>query len=203
VAFLRNKQSSTGAVSIPDDLSSPDSDDRKGRPTPKRKESEAANKRPLVASDRKAASRDSRSSTKSAQRAERAKQYQGMKAGDERFLPAKDKGPERRFVRDWVDSRWNIAEFFLPMAVIFLIAMILTASSGGLASFVIVVALYALVIVAVIDGFVMWRQLRKRLIQKFGTVTKGTTMYALMRAFQIRRVRLPKPRSPKHGARPE
>jgi hypothetical protein len=205
VAFLRSKQTddprgtdSTSTPESPDDVA----DDRKGRPTPKRKVSEAANKRPLVAPARGAAPRGAAAGTKAERRAARDRQYQGMKAGDERFLPAKDKGPERRFVRDWVDARWNIAEFFLPFALVFFVLMIFTSQSTSPVSFVVLVALYLLVLVAVVDAFVMWRGLRKRLVAKFGAVPKGTAMYAIMRSFQIRRARMPKPASRKHGSRP-
>jgi hypothetical protein len=82
----------------------------KNRPTPKRRDQEAANKRPLIVTDRKVA----RSKDKVARREGMAKQRAGMLAGDERYLPARDKGPRRRFIRDSVDARWNIGEFMLP-----------------------------------------------------------------------------------------
>jgi hypothetical protein len=49
--------------------------------------------------------------------------------------------------------------------------------------------------VAVGDAFLMWRRLKKRLAAKFGAdgVPKGGAMYAVMRAFQMRRSRMPRP----------
>ena len=44
-----------------------------------------------------------------------------MKAGDEKFLPARDQGPVRRFIRDWVDSRISVAEFLLPLLLVILL----------------------------------------------------------------------------------
>ena len=44
-----------------------------------------------------------------------------MQTGDERNMPAKDRGPVRRFIRDADDARWNLGEFFLPVAAIFLV----------------------------------------------------------------------------------
>jgi hypothetical protein len=211
VAFLRSKQTDdtldTGTP-VAEQPSVDGVDGRKGRPTPKRKEAEAANKRPLVASSsrRGTAARAGGGTAKEArarQREVRSREYQAMKAGDERYLPAKDKGPERRFVRDWVDARWNIAEFFLPLALVFFVAMIVTSRSADVASFVVLVALYLLVLIAVVDAFIMWHGLKKRLRAKFGAVPKGTAMYAVMRAFQIRRARMPKPSSRSHGPRPE
>jgi hypothetical protein len=170
----------------------------KGRPTPKRKVSEAANKRPLVPNDRRAAAKSAREK----QREMRDRQYQAMQTGDERYLPPRDKGPVRRYVRDHVDARWNLGEFFLPIALVFIVMSLLTAQNQGLA-FVTVMALYVIVLLTIVDAFIMWRGLRKRLVRKFGEVPKGTVMYAVMRAFQLRRARLPKPVHKKHGVYPE
>jgi len=170
----------------------------KGRPTPKRKVSEAANKRPLVPNDRRAAAKSAREK----QRAVRDREYQAMQTGDERYLPPRDKGPVRRYVRDHVDARWNLGEFFLPVALVFIVMSLLTAQNQALAFFT-VMALYVIVLLTIVDAFVMWRGLRKRLVRKFGEVPRGTVMYAVMRAFQLRRARLPKPAHKKHGVYPE
>ena len=195
MALLRNKQSKNPEPALSPEAAPGES---KGRATPKRKDAEAANKRPLVPVDRRAAGRDA----KSQQREARARQYQAMKAGDERYLPAKDKGPERRYVRDHVDARWNIAEYFLPIALVFFVVMIVTTGRDAAISFVILAALYALVLIAVVDAVIMWFGLKKRLRAKFGEVPKGTAFYAVLRAFQLRRSRMPKPAHPKHGVYP-
>lgn len=170
----------------------------KGHPTPKRKTSEALNKRPLVPTDRKAAGKSARV----ANRAQRDREYQAMQTGDERYLPAKDKGPVRRYVRDHVDARWNLGEFFLPVAMVFVLATFAFASNP-VASTVVVLSLYVVVLVTIIDAFIMWRGLKKKLYAKFGadSYLKGLAMYAVMRGFQIRRARLPKPMV-KHGEYP-
>ncbi len=175
-------------------------DTGKGHATPKRKVAEAANRRPLVPADRKAAAKDARAQ----QRVERDRQYAAMQTGDERYLPAKDKGPKRRYVRTYVDARWNIGEFFLPVAIVMLLLnMALTSVSPNLA-FLGLLLLYVFIIAMVLDGVVMWRRLRKRLIAKFGAdaIERGLMMYAVTRVFQIRRARLPKPQV-KHGEYPE
>lgn len=161
----------------------------KGRPTPKRKEAEAANKRPLVPADRKAAARESRSRG----REQRELEYRAMQTGDDRNMPARDRGPVRRFVRDWVDARYNLGEFFLPAAAVFLVLQF-TLARTALAFFAIL-ALYIYILASALDAFFLWRRLRKRLIAKFGptTQTKGLAMYAVLRAFQLRPSRMPKP----------
>ncbi|GEK19684.1 DUF3043 domain-containing protein [Cellulomonas xylanilytica] len=172
----------------------PTSDPGKGRPTPKRKVAEAANKRPLVAPATKKASRERA-------KAQRDLEYRAMQTGDERNMPAKDRGPVRRFIRDSVDARWNLGEFFLPMAAVFLVIQFALAQTG-LAVFAIL-ALYVYIIAAVIDGWLMWRGLKKRLVAKFGIeqIPRGAAMYAVLRAFQIRPSRMPKAQV-KHGQRP-
>ena len=169
----------------------PPTDAGKGRPTPKRKDSEAANKRPLVAPASKKASRERA-------KAQRDIEYRAMQTGDERNMPAKDRGPVRRFIRDSVDARWNLGEFFLPVAAVFLVIQFALAKTG-LAVFAIL-ALYVYIIAAVIDGWLMWRGLKKRLVAKFGIeqIPRGAAMYAVLRAFQIRPSRMPKAQV-KHG----
>ena len=67
--------------------------------------------------DRKAATKRARD----ARRIDMAKQREALASGDERYLPARDKGPVRKFARDFVDSRYRVAEFFLPLAVVILV----------------------------------------------------------------------------------
>lgn len=197
--FSRNKPSATTPAPDPVDAAAEiERGAGKGRPTPKRKVAEAANKRPLVPNDRRAAAKAARDK----QREMRDRQYQAMQTGDERYLPARDKGPVKRYVRDHVDARWNLGEFFLPVALVFIVLSLFTAGNTDLA-FVTVMALYGIVLLTVIDAFVMWRGLRKRIRAKFGEVPRGTVMYAVMRAFQLRRARLPKPAHKKHGVYPE
>ena len=85
----------------------------KSAPTPTRREQEAARKRPLVPTDRKQASRDSRGQVNAARERARA----GMAAGEEKYLPVRDKGPQKRYVRDYVDARTSVGEILLPLLV--------------------------------------------------------------------------------------
>ncbi|ACZ31041.1 hypothetical protein Xcel_2022 [Xylanimonas cellulosilytica DSM 15894] len=171
----------------------------KGRPTPKRSQAEAANKRPLVPADRRAAARDARAK----QKENRAKAYAGMQRGEERFLPARDRGAQRRYIRDYVDARWNLGEFFLPVAFGFILANFVVLQFGEVAAFIVLVALYVIVLVAIADAVILWFRLKRKLIEKFGTLEKGTAMYAVMRAFQLRRSRIPRPTHKSHGVWPE
>ncbi len=158
----------------------------KNRPTPKRRDQEAANKRPLINTDRKAA----RGQDKVARREALAKQRQGMLTGDERYLPVRDKGPRRRFIRDSVDARWNLGEFMLPVMLLVLLLSFVRTSWALMSVFVLV---YGLIGLSLVDAILMWLRTKKKITEKFGGAERGDAMYAIMRAFQMRRTRMPKP----------
>lgn len=158
----------------------------KGRPTPTRREREAANRRPIVGGS---------SEDKKAARArltnEREKARVGMANGEERYLPAKDKGEQRKFVRDWIDARWNVGEIMMPVLVLFLIVGF-AASQTVIASYALLLV-WAFVALFVLDCIVLWLSFRKKLTAKFGSMQRGTFLYILTRAWQLRFLRLPKP----------
>jgi hypothetical protein len=118
-----------------------------------------------------------------------AKQREALASGDERYLPARDKGPVRKFVRDYVDSRYRVAEFFLPLAVVILV-MSVAGRMQSLSLLLWLVVIVAIVIDSVVTGIRLRGQLRKRFPDKS---TKGALAYGLMRTLQMRRLRLPKP----------
>ncbi|ROP65784.1 DUF3043 family protein [Curtobacterium sp. PhB130] len=158
----------------------------KGRPTPSRREREAANRRPLVGNtpvDKKAA--------RARLTNEREKARVGMANGEERYLPAKDKGEQRKFVRDYIDARWNVGEVMMPILVIFLIVGFV-ASQTAAASYALLLV-WAFVALFIIDCLVLWFVLRRKLTAKFGEFQKGSFLYILTRAWQLRFLRLPKP----------
>ena len=157
----------------------------KGRPTPTRKEAEAAARaRAKAARNPKAAKGQAR-----AMRAERSQEIRaGMKAGDERYLLPRDRGPVRRFVRDYVDTRLNMAEFAMPLLIFSLLAQVAGAVQLGVG------IMNATVLVVIIDGVWLRFRLRRQLTERFGKEhLKGTTFYAFMRALQMRFMRVPKP----------
>ncbi len=160
----------------------------KGAPTPTRREQEAARKRPLVPTDRKEAARTARQ--KQAEAREKARV--GMAAGDERYLTARDRGPQRRFVRDYVDARFSIGEFLIP---VMLLVIVLTFLPWAEAQAYGLIALWGFFLIAVIDCIVLGFLVRKRIGEKFGAskIERGLRWYAAMRALQLRIMRLPKP----------
>ncbi|GAA1631498.1 DUF3043 domain-containing protein [Georgenia ruanii] len=162
----------------------------KGRPTPKRKDAEAQNRRPLVVNDRKEAKRRAREVRNEAY----ARQRQAMITGDERYLPVRDKGPIRRYAREYVDARWSIAEFFMPFALLMIVAMMFVSRFPQFAE-VMVLGMYAVLLVAIADSLILVFFLKRRLRAKFGDkdIPPWTGFYAFGRSFYWRRLRQPKP----------
>jgi hypothetical protein len=160
----------------------------KGAPTPRRSQQQAQNKRPLVPTDRKLAKEQARTH----RMAQQEKMRLANETGDERYLSPRDKGPQKRFARDFVDSRWMVGEFLMFIILIFLVVAF-TMSKSAVIQANITLGLWVVLLITIVDAFIMSRQLKKRLVAKFGSVNRGVLWYASMRGLQFRKLRLPKP----------
>lgn len=167
----------------------PEKVDGKNRPTPSRREAEAA------ARQRAKAGMDKKSAQKvlKERRAESNRQVrEGMRTGDPRYLMERDKGPVKAFVRDYVDVRISFMEFLLPVLVIIMVLQFsgvktLQVFSQGLWS--------ATILLLVIETAWILSRLGREIKIRFPEEnTRGWRFYALMRAIQIRKLRMPKPR---------
>ena len=171
------------------DLQSPTDPSRpqgKGRPTPKRREAEAANRRPLVGAE---TSRSPEAKAKA--RAARAAAREAMLRGDERHLGPRDRGPERRFLRDAVDVRRSIGEFLLPVMITVLALSLIPNDTARIASFIVA---YGLMLFAILDSWWLWRRVKRQFTEAFGHEPgRGSVWYVVLRAFQMRRSRIPRP----------
>nr|WP_246220931.1 DUF3043 domain-containing protein [Phytoactinopolyspora mesophila] len=160
----------------------------KGRPTPKRSEAEQARKervRPPL--NKREAMRKERERIKS----QRSRARQAMASGDERYFLARDQGPERKFLRDYVDSRRGVGEFFLPIILIVLFGNFIPIPQIQLMMMTVwLVVMIMLFVDMTFLGIRVKREFRKRFPDDD---RRGHVFYALMRAMQIRRLRLPKP----------
>jgi hypothetical protein len=154
----------------------------KGRPTPSRRDAEAAARA-------RAKAAQGQGKSKRSVRAERSRDIrQHIKDGDERYLPARDRGPVRRFVRDYVDHRLCMAEFSIPLLFSSLLASAAGHQNlgGGIMN--------ATLLVVVLDSVLLRFRMRREMQRRFPDESyKGTTFYAFMRALQLRFLRLPKP----------
>lgn len=162
-------------------------DGGKGRPTPSRKEAEAARmarvRTPRSRKEQSAAARNARFESSQKMRA-------AMKSGDERYLPARDKGPLRRFTRDYVDTKFTIAELILPLLILTMIFG--WSGNNTLAWFG--NAFMTLMLLAVVANLLWLRfGLHRQLKRRFPDASrKGLTYYAVVRALQLRFLRMPK-----------
>jgi hypothetical protein len=173
-----------------------DTPSAKGRATPSRKEAEAARKKamkqPMTRKEQAKRERDARSQI-------RERQQAALKSGDEKYLPPRDRGPVRRLTRDYIDRRWIIAEFLLPILIVSFVVTTVPALAGlGL------VLWLAVSLLTVIDEIFLIRGLRKEVARRFpGESTRGITLYVLLRSTQLRRFRLPKAQIARGAPLPE
>jgi hypothetical protein len=163
----------------------------KGRETPKRPSAQRRRATQAAPTNRRQAYRRSRD----ARREQRAEAMEGMRAGDERYLLARDRGPERALVRDIVDSRRTVGTWFFGGALIVLIG-----SSGAMPVEVRLASnlLWALLAIGVIlDSVLISMRVKKLIRQRFPRTTQrmgSLYLYAIMRGITFRRMRMPRPR---------
>jgi hypothetical protein len=171
-------------------------DSKKGRPTPRRKDAQPKRHTlaPVVTKDEKKRLREE---TRVARLAAR----EAYMRGEESALPARDRGPARRFVRDYIDARRSIGEYFLPIIfIVLLLTLIPTSATVGdnkgipITQLLSIGVMYSVLIVSVLDGFILTRKIRKAVTARFPeTPVKGLGMYGWLRSTQMRRMRTPKP----------
>ncbi|GHH62914.1 hypothetical protein GCM10017673_02910 [Streptosporangium violaceochromogenes] len=166
----------------------------KGRPTPKRRDAEGRRRQPVNApQNRKEAYRQLRER----QAHDRAKAREGMLRGDERYFPARDRGPARGFAREWVDSRRVISQYFLPFSLVILLLTWIPFPEPirGYVYVAVITFGWPLMMVGVLFTSI-WVSVRvkKLAAEKFpGENVKGVGFYAAMRALQMRKLRFPPP----------
>jgi len=182
------------------ELSTDDEAGGKGRPTPSRREAEAERKERLKATARgenktKARTSGAASTTREARNEARKR----VLAGDERALSARDRGPERRYARDLVDSRHTVGEYFLYLAIgVLVIGLIRVPILQVLSQLLLV----SIVLGLAVDSYRIHRSTTRALQAKFPTSDlSGVARYAVMRGMVTRRMRVPKPQV-KRGWKP-
>ena len=183
---MSRRSNSDSSAAAPD--AAPTKTGGKGRPTPTRKEAEAAararaktprSRKEIVAANRRARSEAS------------AKVREAFRTGDDKSLPARDRGPVKRFVRDYVDVRFSFIELLLPILVLTLL-LGFSSNANVIASSQII--MLGAMIFIVLEMLFLRIRLRKELRTRFPDADlKGTTYYAIMRAMQMKFLRLPKP----------
>jgi hypothetical protein len=163
----------------------------KGRPTPRRREAQKRRSGPVAPPPKTRREAYRRMREQGADR--RAVLREGLKSGDERFLTSRDRGPERRLVRDVVDSRRNAGVLFLSSAVVYFVGVLIPNTSVRAA----VSALWVTVLVLLlVDSVVLAFRIRRLVRQRFPETEEKMwrlLFYGLTRATMFRRWRAPKP----------
>jgi hypothetical protein len=163
----------------------------KGRPTPKRTEAQGRRSGPVPPppTTRKEAYKRMRST----QAVGRGSAREAAARGDDSALPARDRGPVRRLVRDVVDSRRNAGSFFLVVAALVLVGYFIPNKSvQGYTVFV----WFAFFLVIIGDSYLLGRRIRKIVTERFPDhkeSMRSLVWYGVSRATMIRRWRFPKP----------
>ncbi|MFM7030259.1 MAG: DUF3043 domain-containing protein [Micrococcales bacterium] len=162
----------------------------KGRATPSRKAAEAAKVRPLVG-DR---TPEGKALAKEKAKAERERIRAGQLAGDDRYLPFRDRGPQKRLARDIVDGRYSVGEFLIPVMVLVLILSLLDQGHPtSTYNQVLSVSTLGIMVLVIIDSAFIYRKVKRVTTEKFGDkAERGLALYAAMRGTQPRIARLPK-----------
>ncbi|WP_313358139.1 DUF3043 domain-containing protein, partial [Microbacterium sp.] len=155
--------------------------------TPTRAEREAANRRPLVANTKEA-----RAAAKADLQARRQRARIGMENGEDKYLPTRDRGPQRRWVRDYVDAGWHISEWLMAAMLLVIVLSLVNIPAVQLWA---MVGLWGYMLLAVGDMVLLSMRVKKKVAAKFGLERRerGLGWYAAMRSLQMRFMRLPKP----------
>lgn len=163
-------------------------DENKGRATPSRKDAEAARRaqmKPAV-TRKERVKRDRARIDK-----QRLAQREALRTGKGPNLPIRDQGPVRAFVRDYVDGRWTVNEFLLPILIITLLISFAATTTSAVLTMVIYATTFALV---VLDSLRLRHGLKKALRAEFDeSQLRGDVFYGFVRSTQMRFLRLPKP----------
>ena len=120
---------------------------------------------------RKSMSKQEWKDYKRKQREERRASNREMQArmdqGDERYLMDRDKGEVRRYVRDWVDSRYFINNWVMPIALVILVLTFLVSFAGPRVANVISLVSMAFMLMIIAEGFIIGRSANKAVSAKF------------------------------------
>lgn len=181
----------------------------KGRPTPSRKQAEGRKRGPVTPAPKNRAeararkkdlraslTKDEKKELANERRTASAERRELMMQGDDRYLMPRDKGKERAFVRDLVDSRRHFSTLFIPLAVLIMVFMFMTASNPELSALSMPLLLILMAIMA-FEGVILGRRINRAVTDKFPNFAEtGFKLgwYAFMRATQLRKMRVPRPR---------
>jgi hypothetical protein len=172
----------------------PAAETAKGRPTPKRSEAERGRRQGITGAPSRSATsgRGGAKASAADQRADRIRRNEAMRRGEQWALPARDRGPVKQLARDYIDSRRRLSEYYMYLMIVLVVVLFIRKS--GLQLYAEPIALVLILLVA-LDAIYLRIKLTRLVHERLpGESTRGLTMYAVFRALQIRRFRVPPPR---------
>jgi len=198
VKLIRRAQPGSGAAepdesgesSVPDTVAA----GRKGRPTPKRRESQGRRGPVSAPRTRKEAyarqrqlAKEQRGNRAAAKPRTVAEQRAALRAGDPSVLPRRDQGKTRKLARDYVDSHRMMSNYLLLLFPIMLAGVIVPAVQ---------IVVLLVFVGLLVEWWITGRRIRALAMERFGE-TQGNNLsigfYAGTRAYLPRRWRLPAP----------
>lgn len=175
---------------------------KKGRPTPGRREAEGKRRGPVApppkttreAIKRSRELRKTNPVSKDERKAMQRERRERMMAGDDAYLLPRDRGPVKAYVRDCIDARRNLLGLFMPLAL--LVFASLLVPNPAVQQWTTLLCLVMLIAMA-IEAYYNGRRITKMAREKFPKEEiKGRSIgwYCFIRASQVRKLRVPKPR---------
>jgi hypothetical protein len=117
---------------------------------------------------------------------------EAVRRGEEWALPARDRGPVKALARDYVDSKRRVSEYYMYGLLVLLVLLFIRAP---IVQTIVPLLVLAAVLIMAIEGIFIGRKAKQLAAQRLpGESTRGLGLYSAMRALQIRRLRVPKPR---------
>jgi cation transport ATPase len=132
---------------------------------------------------------------KQAQAARMERLHPTLTPKEQRKADRTERSPERQLARNFVDTRWTVAEFLMPVMILVMAGSMITLSMGLVAaSNVILLSIWVLFAAAVIQTWFLWRGFKRLLAERHPNAsTQGLMMYLLNRSMMLRRFRQPSP----------
>jgi hypothetical protein len=190
----RAKPAEAEAETVADDATDTEAATSKGRPTPKRRDSQgrrgpvsAPRTRKEAYARQKQLAKQQKTARSTAKPRSAAEQRAALKRGDPSVLPRRDQGKTRKLARDYVDSHRMMSNYLLVLFPLMI---------AGIALPQLQLVVLAVFVALLVEWYFVGRRIRAMSMKRFGEAQGGNMsigFYAGSRAYLPRRWRLPAP----------
>ena len=152
----------------------------KSAPTPRRKDAEAA--------------RRQRVNPQLSPKEAKARARQDAAADRRKQTEAIDNVPGRKLMRAYVDTRFNLAEWAMPILMVLLLLTLVVSPAVPVIIEPVTYATWAFMLLVAFDIWRMWRGFKQLAAERIpNEPLKGLLYYGFNRALSLRRLRIPRP----------